>query len=266
MLQVNVTADPDAFTVSSAPGATFVSLVNDVKAAPCSESVSATWAQCGDDIADGQGCTLLDIPCPTAIASAAPTALSISCPDNAASQAPISFPTSTTLHVDLMYDDGQRRALRYPPPNNGSLQIDVQSGSNSCLVDYNGSAAPNIRAASGASCTYQTCQIQVTYAAPCRAAPILRSAEVWVVNAICLQPEIACPNATEASLGPPNGSLTCSSVSTDLRPLACAAAGYQQRTIWVDALLSPQPGLPNGVLLSLMHLSCLQPISCKHAT
>ena len=172
--------------------------------------------------------------------------LTVACPNNVASQPPFSIPDNVELDLSLVYDDGKQRPLRYPPYNDGTLVVSILQGADSCEVDYDGTSAPIVRARNDAACSHQVCRMKLNYTEPCRAASIISSVNIWVVNAICLQPDVRCPDATKSALGAPDGSLTCTPKSATVRQLSCAAAGFQQRTLWTSALLSPQPGKPKG--------------------
>lgn len=236
----------DAFTVGSTAGVPTVTLGSDVTASHCDKHVSADWTQCGNNIGNGTGCVLLSIPCPTRVI-APDNDLIISCPNNVASQPPISIPDSVQLDITLQYDDGKRRAMRYPASNNGAFEVSIIQGADSCEIDFDGTAAPIVRARNNAACTYETCRVKLNYTEPCRSASIISSVSVTVVNAICLQQDVRCPDvAFTPSSAKPDGSLSCRAEASTLRQLSCAAAGFQQRTLWTAALLSPQPGRANG--------------------
>jgi hypothetical protein len=249
-VQVKLVNGSDAFSIVPSATISSVALAKTIVAQHCDKHISAEWTSCNTTIAEGDGCVRLDIPCPTAVHSVGVedgAYNGISCASNIASQPPISFPTKTSLKIRLMYDDGKARALRYPPPNNGILQVDVISGAASCEVGYDGASAPMIRSTNTSMCAPEVCVVKVQYSESCRVPLMNATVDVWVVGVELLQPDILCHDADTAAFGTPPATPLYTPVTSQLRQLTCGAAGYQQRTLWVAARLSRQRNNPNGV-------------------
>lgn len=252
-VQASLSNLTDAFKVTQAVSGTTIALSNDVLAPTCpggnQEQLSADWSQCGNDIANGTACAYFQLPCPVSLECSIADPY-IACPDNLASQPPFSEPpynyaTSTQLNVQLTRDDGSTKALSYPPPHGGELTLSVTQGTESCEVDYDGMSAPRIQASAGAGCTNTACEVELSYMEPCLqgAGPVNGTCSgLEVVIVVCLQAQLACPNATASPFqGATPSSLACTPQSADLRQLSCGSAEYQQRTLWAAALLSRSP-------------------------
>ena len=106
-----------AITRNATTGAASVALSNDVPvtACRCSQQLRATWEQCSTEVAAGDACACIDVPCATSM-TLTPATADIACPDDEASQPPISLPTSTVLSLQLTYDDGRCGADSFPLP------------------------------------------------------------------------------------------------------------------------------------------------------
>jgi hypothetical protein len=243
---VSIGNTTDALQVVQPPSESRVQLSNNVKARHCDKHISASWSVCGASVSTGTACVKVSPPCPRSLSG---TASDIACPLNIASQPPFPFTSQASLQLELLYDDGVTRAASYPPPNGAFLQVAVERGSDSCQVQYNGSAAPVVTAHRTASCKDELCSIRVSYNDSCWNTTLEASVPVRVVVAQCLQAKLQCHDAAAVSYGtPPPAQPLCSTESAQLRQLACPSAGFQQRTLWVAARLSAQTGLPDGVI------------------
>lgn len=108
-MQAEISNITSALAVTrNATGAATVSLSGNVPvtACRCSQQLRATWEQCSTEVAAGDACACIDVPCATSM-TVTPATPDIGCPDDEASQSPISLPTSTALSVQLTYDDGR---------------------------------------------------------------------------------------------------------------------------------------------------------------
>jgi hypothetical protein len=231
-----------------------VVLTDQVSGLPCDFHLQAAWISCNQTLVTGQGCTCIDVPCPTSILLYDSMSPDITCTDSGAALAPFNLPQEAEILLDMKYDDGQHRAARYPPPNGANITFAIVKGADICEVIYDGRSQPRIRAQTG-DCAPGLCTVQVTYAAPCMTQTLVANLTVGVVDLQCLQLDFQCQDALAGAAEAPTNTSGCvAPPGPHLRQLSCNSKDYQQRTVWVTGLLTPGRNSPDGTKHSSDHV------------
>lgn len=265
IVQASLASPSAAFVIDSVSNV--AALSDQAQGLPCDAHLNATWLACSATVASGQGCTCIDVPCAVGVAEFAATAPDVACAASTAALPPLDVPLEAGVTLRLVYDDGLTRPVSYPPANGANVTFSVIAGDNACEVVYAPDGRPTVQAVPG-TCTTAICTVRMQHAAPCSSAVLTADARVGVVDLQCLQMGFQCQDADAPPTALPTAGDGCAPPPRpELRQLSCSSQDFQQRTVWVSALITPGRDTPTGELpAALSGIACAFRARVPHAS